>query len=562
MKKFFVIAIFTLFLIFPNHSFAQISHGGLPSSFNLKNDSQFVESVLLQSPDMKQVRSEDLEADELFLPHRFIVMIPVEINLIESGTWSQLENGDQICRLKIHAQGALANNLYFNKFFLPDGAKLFFYDESHKQVKGSFTNLNNSESGYFATELISGDNIVLELNIPAETEVEPIIHIAEYGYAYRDVPHYDELNGFGGSDWCEININCSPEGDEMQSQKNGVVRILVKVSGAGFWCTGSLLNNVRYDATPYILTADHCAFQLNNYASDLDLAQWLFYFRYESATCENPNQEPELFSMVGASKVAQGGKRGQEGSDFYLLLLNNQVPTSYDPYFMGWTRVNESSNEGVTIHHPEGDIKKISTYLTPLESSGWYGNGLQSHWKVIWAETENNWAVTESGSSGSPLFNDEGKLMGTLTGGLAACDASGSLGPDKPDYYGKFSYHWQSNGTTDTSQLKPWLDPDDTGVFSIDGLTLAVEDHEIVNNLDINIYPNPANEYFFINFTSLESNTFNMSIYNVVGKLIKELKSQNRRADFKIDIKDIPKGVCFLTIGYDNNSIVKKLIIQ
>ncbi len=56
-------------------------------------------------------------------------------------------------------------------------------------------------------------------------------------------------------------------------------------------------------------------------------------------------------------------------------------------------------------------------------------------------------------------------MIGTLTGGLAGCDD-----PDKPDYYGKFSYHWQSNGTADTAQLKPWLDPDDTGVLSLDGI--------------------------------------------------------------------------------------------
>jgi hypothetical protein len=224
--------------------------------------------------------------------------------------------------------------------------------------------------------------------------------------------------------------------------------------------------------------------------------------------------------------------------------------------------MDEGSDEGVTIHHPEGDIKKISTYLTPLESSGWYGNGLQSHWKVFWAETENNWAVTESGSSGSPLFNKNGKLIGTLTGGLAACDASGSLGPDKPDYYGKFSYHWESNGTTDTAQLKPWLDPDNTGVYSCEGLTLDIKDYLIVNNLDIKIYPNPANEYFFINFTSVEYTKFNISVYDILGKLIKELDRQYQGSNFKVDIKDIPEGIYFLNINWDKENIVKKLVVQ
>jgi len=562
MKKSFGIAAIILCLMISYQVLAQISDGGLPASFGIKNDSQALQSIHFQSPDMIQVNNEDLRNDSLFLPRRFSIMMPVNIDIIKSGTWFQLEDGSRICRLKIFAEGAIANNLYFNNFFLPEGVKLFLYDESNKQLKGAFTNFNNPKSGHFATELMAGETVILELNIPAEIKNDPIIHISEFGYAYRDVPHYDEINGFGGSDWCEVNINCSPEGDDWQTQKRGVVRIMVKVSGSGWWCTGSLINNVRYDATPFVLTADHCAFQLNQYASETDLDQWIFYFNYESATCDNPNTEPELFSMVGASKIAQGGKRGQEGSDFYLVLLNNLVPSGYNPYFMGWSRFNEISSQGVTIQHPEGDIKKISTYITPLESSGWYGNGLQSHWKVIWAQTENNWGVTEAGSSGSPLFDSEGRLIGTLTGGLAACDESGPLGPDKPDYYGKFSYHWQSNGTVDTAQLKPWLDPDDTGIYGLGGYTLDVEDHKIVNNLDINIYPNPANEYFFINFTNLESRTFHVSIYDIVGKLIKETYSQNQGSELKINICVIPKGVYFLTIKYDHKSIVKKLIIQ
>lgn len=562
MKKYPILFTLIIILIIPQFALTQISSGGIPFSFNQENISQQIADIKVESPDFQKINAEDLISDTSFLPRRISIILPVDIDMIQSGSWLELDNGNRICRLKIHTKGALASNLYFSNLFLPEGAKLFLYDESRKQIKGAYTNLNNSESGYFATELFAGENIILELNLPDEIKSDPIINISEFGYAYRDVPHYEEGKGFGGSDWCEINTKCSPEGDNWQTQKSGVVRILVKVSGAGFWCTGSLVNNVEFDGTPYLLTADHCAFQLNQYASESDLDQWVFYFNYESYTCENPSTEPELLSMVGASKVAQGGKRGQEGSDFYLVLLNDQVPTSYGPHFLGWSRLNEGSDQGVTIHHPEGDIKKISTYLTPLESSGWYGNGLQSHWKVYWSETENNWAVTESGSSGSPLFNEQGKLIGTLTGGLAACDASGALGPDKPDYYGKFSYHWESNGTADTAQLKPWLDPNNTGIYSCDGLTLAVEDYEIVNNLEINIYPNPANEYFFINFTSVESSQFSITVYNILGKPIKELNSQYLVSDFKVDVNDIPEGVYFLAIDWGNNNIVKKLIIQ
>ena len=126
---------------------------------------------------------------------------------------------------------------------------------------------------------------------------------------------------------------------------------------------------------------------------------------------------------------------------------------------------------GVTIHHPAGDIKKISTYTTPVESSQWSGTS-GTHWQVYWSETETNWGVTEGGSSGAPLYDNTGKIIGALTGGQAACEPDGSgsgTGPDQPDYYGKFSYSWDQNGNDPSQQLKYWLDPINAGITSLPG---------------------------------------------------------------------------------------------
>jgi hypothetical protein len=178
--------------------------------------------------------------------------------------------------------------------------------------------------------------------------------------------------------------------------------------------------------------------------------------------------------MAGASLLANAGT---SGSDFKLLLLDQEVPENYNPYFNGWNNLDESSSSGVTIHHPSGDVKKISTYTQPLLSSSW-ASGDETHWQVYWATTENGHGVTEGGSSGAPIFNDEGLVIGTLTGGLAACDDGGGgpgTGPDKPDYYGKFSFSWQMNGPDPNQGLKSWLDPDNTGVTELHGIGTLLE---------------------------------------------------------------------------------------
>lgn len=549
-----------LFLLFQEVVESQISSGGIPLSFTNKLQTEYIRQYTIPAPDLKNLGEEDMRNDSLNLPHRFMEIVPVDVNISASATWEKISDDNCVCRLILRSHGALAISLYFDDFYLPEGARFFIYDETGLQLKGAFTKVNKHEDRLFATELINGDAVILELNIPAIMKEAAMLHISGFGFAYREVPGLVREKGFGGSDFCEVNIGCAPEGNNWQTVKSGIVRIQVRVSGSAFWCTGSLLNNAKNDLKPYILTADHCAFQLGHYATPADLAQWLFYFNYESPVCEDPTQEPELYSMVGASKVANGGERGNTGSDFYLVLLDQQVPHSYHPYYNGWSAVNEISPSGVTIHHPEGDIKKISTYSEPVESSSWFGNGVQSHWKVFWLETENGWGVTEGGSSGSPLFNNSGRIIGTLTGGYSACESSGVVGPDKPDYYGKFSYHWESNGSEDTIRLKPWLDPDNTGISFMDGLYVGITENFESLSDEIFLFPNPAQDIVNINFINFEPSIEKVEIMDVMGRTVKIFQFKSPSIQLELNISDIPAGVYIVGVENRQKRILKKFI--
>jgi len=137
-------------------------------------------------------------------------------------------------------------------------------------------------------------------------------------------------------------------------------------------------------------------------------------------------------------------------------------------YFNGWNRSENIAANGVSIHHPSGDIKKLSTYTVKPVSTGFGQSNSDpagKYWRVQWVETENGHGVTEGGSSGSPLFDASGRIIGALTGGNASCTNTFA-----PDYYGKFSFSWEQNGVQSNKQLKPWLDPDQTGLDQLNGL--------------------------------------------------------------------------------------------
>ncbi len=554
MKYRFNIILFLIILVwlsFPAFLGAQISQGGLPYSVSMSLLPDTGTYVLTERPALDILLRED---DHAALPYRFAVNLPVDLGIEKSGQWHRTSGGLNIWRLNIKSTGAQALILYFDRFNIPEGGRVFVYNPKRTQILGAFTSLNNNDLSTFATGLMFGDELTLEYNAPDGAPL-PEIHISEIGHAYRGITHYPRLtDDFGGSGPCMVNVNCA-EGANWQKEKRSLTRIAVKRGSESVWCTGSLVNNVRNDGKPYILTADHCGYK----SSALDLSQWIFDFNYEGSGCPDPTTEPALKSMTGATLVAHGGNAASTGSDFFLVLLKSNVPDSYNAYYNGWSRETiPPSTSGVGIHHPFGDIKKISTYTTPLQPAHWSGNPALAHWRVTWNGTANGHGTTEGGSSGSPIFDNQGRLVGTLTGGESACD-SGSL--NLPDYYGMFSYHWNQNGSDSSSVLKYWLDPDNTDVMTLNGWALSVADH--VADQWVRVFPNPVADQLKIIFSADDGKDTRVKGYDIWGNLRLQKNLTNAlNHEISIDMSGFAAGVYFFEISNGERQVVRKVIKQ
>lgn len=123
-----------------------------------------------------------------------------------------------------------------------------------------------------------------------------------------------------------------------------------------------------------------------------------------------------------------------------------------------------------TKDHPSGDYMKISTFNKVARTSTWYGidnikGAPNAHWNVVFEQTANGHAVTEGGSSGSPLFNQNKQIVGTLSGGSSSCEK-----PNGANTYGKLYYHWDQYPNKDnTSRMDIYLDPNHTGKTQLAG---------------------------------------------------------------------------------------------
>ncbi len=458
---FFLAILFSGFSTVPAYS--QIDRGGVPrsyqSEFNQKSPLQYIE---VAAPDLLSLQKEDLEDSRLEKSYRVGVEVPISISSTHSGQWDYLPGGGHIWRIALRCKGAQAIGLNYNELKLPSGADMFVYTADHENVIGAFTSSELNPGQKFASRPLQGDMIVIEYYEPSTVKEREVIDIAGISYLYRGFEPKDLKNSKSvTSGSCEVNVNCE-EGQNWQNQKQGVVKILTKVGSKYFYCTGSVMNNTTQDFSGLLLTASHCSKDFGGgTASDADYSQWVFYFNYESPGCAYAGAQ-EL-TVVGAQKLATSDTPSDIGSDFLLLRMLNTIPPKYNPFYCGWDAGSGNSSSGVGIHHPDGDIKKISTYTSPLGSGTW-GANLNTHWIVQWKPTVNGHGVTEGGSSGSPLFDDEGLIIGTLTGGESSCD---NLYGE--DMYGKIYYSWVSNGTLPGQQLKPWLDPGNTGIIKMPG---------------------------------------------------------------------------------------------
>jgi len=379
-------------------------------------------------------------------------LIPVNINLIDQADKTELVNGT-VWRLAIHSEGAKAISLYYSEFDIPYGCKLLLYNLDQSQKAGPFTYEHVHSTGVYATEFIKGDILILEYFQPSYQGVEASINIDNIAYAYKAIG--------GGSDYCQVSVNC-PEGDEWDDQKKSTCRIQISNGFSVGLCSGSMINNTSNNCSPYVLSADHCFSGGDISAASLN--QCIFYFNYLTSSCSNSSPGSE--TITGCSLVSNSGGEGSGGdSDFFLVELNQEP--DFNPFFAGWNRSNTPSNLGVSLHHPSGDVMKISTYTTTLQSTGGLGGGgsNNTHWRVYWSETQTNWGVTEGGSSGSPIFDSNQLIIGDLTGGSSYCNT-----PNNPDIYGKLWYSWDQMGSNSSQQLKPWLDPNNSGVLTHMGM--------------------------------------------------------------------------------------------
>ena len=556
MKK--LISLFTIFALSFSILYAQSEQIERPYSFGLKNISQSVDVQKMPAVDLQKLEREDAQVVDKSTPVRAGIGFGVNHNLTNAGRTDITADGGKLWRTKYVSEGAVMTYLVFEQFDIPKEAKLFVYSPDHEQVYGPYTNADVQSVGRFESDNIIGDELIVEYYEPANASFEGHFQIAAVMHTYKDFLNInsDVKGPHGEADGdCHIDVVC-PEAQPWRYPVNSVVCISITayVQEEGGWgmylCSGAMINNVRMDKTPYVLSADHCV------AADDQTHK--FYFNYQLNECGGTSG---IFSRVanGGTIVARSNTSNTySGSDFLLLKITGNLGVAYRDsiFFAGWDRTGAFSI-GTCIHHPGGDWKKISFVKSiTAPTSGSYANRF---YVVSWM-TNPNKGVTEQGSSGSPLFNANGLVIGTLTGGTSYC-----YYPAGTDVYGRMSYHWTNNNNSNVARkLQPWLDPDNTGATVLQGMLYNgtvitnVEDH--VQNNTFQVIPNPVRD----GIVNIQGEFYNENaicrIYNAMGQLVMT-RNIVTDASFTMNVNGLDNGIYFIDIQGSERNYKSKLII-
>ncbi|MBF6629050.1 MAG: trypsin-like peptidase domain-containing protein [Proteiniphilum sp.] len=440
----------------------QISYGGKPLPLHTAagvrsiapQGELFVEMTTI-SNQAALWRSEEDKASfrSLEFAHKFHVFLRPDNSGI-TFHWEEMK----VWRVGIRSKGAYSLNILFSKFRVPEGASVFVYNSDQSEILGSYTHLNNTELNLLPIQPVGGDELIVEYQEPVNAAFKGEIEIGEVNHDFRGIfraaEPRDPLQG------CHPNLLCYPEDIQAGS---GV--LLLIINGKTL-CTGSLVNNSAEDGTPYLLTSTHClnddysAKFLANRKYDLVAGSIVAFFNYNSPLCSTDIRGPLQMTMASADSVLIS-----ERHDISLLKFKQAAPKEYQPYFLGWNAGSSPAAPIHGVHHPNGGIKKVAVEEGQLAIGSFdyarYNMEPNAHWSV----TSWDKGATEGGSSGSPLLDNEKRILGTLTGGLSTCTS-----PRGPDLYASFNKFWEVAGSIENPHpISYYLDPINSQFTQLEG---------------------------------------------------------------------------------------------
>jgi len=366
-----------------------------------------------------------------------------------NGAITGTEDGGFVYTVALSSPGAAALRLHFSGFRLPPATGVYLYTDD-SQVFGPYTGRGPFGDGEFWSHTLVGDSVILQLRHVGPASDNDLRRSA---FTLAGLGHIRPVF-LGGTcadnASCVVNAECSGASSAVDPARNAVAA-MQWISGAFiYFCTGGLVADTDNSTQiPYFLTANHCL------SKDRDAKNLENFFQFTTPCGSSTNcltwqqlraDYPQSLRTLGASVVSTGS-----GPDYTLLQLAE--PTPDGSAFLGWNPNPVAFSDGADLYrisHPGGSPQSYSWHQVDTSATtcrSWpRGDRIYSRDVV---------GATEGGSSGSPVVNNIGQIVGQLSGACGTnvnnvCDNTNNATVD-----GAFAAYY--------NQVSQWLDPGSSG---------------------------------------------------------------------------------------------------
>ena len=410
---------------------------------------------------------------------QFAVNVAHAASPATSGTWNQ--SGDiSTWQYAVQVPTAVSLSFHATPVALPEGASLTVRSASTTMTYGP----RDLGHGNFWSRIQPGDTLQFSLSVPTVVRAQVQLRIVSLQAGFRglgtgvdDHPYYRALvqaAAASGNASCVQNYQCSVTSGNTPP---GQATLAVVVSNE-YQCTGTLINDVPGDNTPYVLTARHCETGQAGGGNPGAASDVTIYWDATTpcGTALGSIYDPGIKTQSGAQTVV-------EQQDAWLIRLSDS-PVVGDAQFAGIDASGGAIVGGYTVHHALGYNKQYTGWFgqaAAVQQSGVLGsNYVSNYWEVV-----NQLGNIGPGASGSGLFDQNNHLVGSLTLGRTTTDTSGyDMCPASPPAtpngtngaadFTSLAAIWSSTAdttsATGSTTLESVLDPGNTGTAVVPSL--------------------------------------------------------------------------------------------
>lgn len=384
--------------------------------------------------------------------------------------WSPVAGGHAL-RLELTSPGSASLRLAIDLKNLPhDVEMVFFGSDAPQRLEGPVRvgDIPDRTEAWWSP-VTEGATQSVEFFVPAQVDPAmpaPRIERASHIFTTPSSRFAKRTQDIGDAGSCNIDIQCSSltQQTSFREAVASVAQMVFTDGGFTGLCTGTLLNDADTSTqVPWFYSANHCfdnnnapfktAAQMQSVANTLSTL-WFF----EANACRS------LVPETGWVQQSAGATHLFSNAQSDVLFLRLSAAPPFGAFFASWDANPLAANASVvTIHHPRGDLKKVTPGRVLRFSTPGVGGGSASFIESLWSE-----GTTEPGSSGAGLWSVVGSsyaFRGGLWGGTALCtNPTGTDNYSRLDQaYATLAQYLSATSTPIADFTDLWWNPAESG---------------------------------------------------------------------------------------------------